>query len=1124
MRTNIKKALCIFLSIICIMSTMTVFADEEVYDELYLESVCSFDKISEAGKRLTQISKYDTGEKCFAVAGLWSSSKTKFFMLDITNPLNIKKIQDLSDSYSRMILNSGMLYALNTSSNTIDVYKMNEDGYVDLSNKISEAAIGRASNIQEMKVIDARYVFVSQRSADDAIMVFDAANNMNKVISLSSTKPNTDSSTGIQTGTFDVFSVGEGIYRIYSYTRCYYDSKHNYELVITDIDLNNNSFENVYWGVPESDQKISEGNLKKINILNDHTLVLLYPDKNCGVEIVDVSNTEQPVKMADIIDIGRGLSFNKINDNEFIIGSEDGPVCAYIYDENGVRPLSNKINTSAQIYDIERYDGYLIMANNSVINVYSYMSKLNVAENQILPSFESYVRGTVSGYVPGRDTVTVTVNSVEYDAVMEGNAFYAEIEGANYDVQEKAVVSLYRDGNIISTAESTITIEKKNRIKFLNPVHDYSSNGIYTFNSQICNQSTVPIGKCTVYAAVYSDDSMSDYDFQVIDHLSGNTYEDVSLNVQYNPNTDKYIKVFAVDAEKDNTVLSETLLYPTDSQLTDYSKLIKEDLKTDNNVELEYDFNYEQENVIFNMISKQNNDCGVLTVYKSESNLSEESVDFIDVISLNSFGKAALRYSFDDNAVNFDKFNIIFTSGKYTDKALITFVSKELVKAFFEDIKNSTLDTIYSVLTSEEYSKILNIDFNGEYSMLSEAGKLEVLKNICGKEFSSLKSVEDTFNNSVAGVSAAEKMSNEKDIDNVMELIDEYFGRNVLKESIIYQNAMKQSIKKSFVTAKILGKNISSADMLDSILQNDSKLFYLNNLTAGAIVDDKVIETYGEALGIDKKDINSYTSSKYKINIIKEFIKNEFVDCDSIKTRFASALKNADQNTGATSGGKVTGGGGGGGTPILPSVKQEPVDPSKIVESSSVKNNSAELVFIDVNNSAWYSRAINYLVSKGYAEGVTDTSFAPEQNITREEFVKMVISSFRLEDNSAETSFEDTNKNAWHYMYIASANKYHIVNGESDDFFGVGFNITREDMATILSRVFNLKNINLEENEVSEFVDKDTISSYAAENVVKMQRMNVINGFEDGTFRPKEYATRAMAAQMIYNILERMSN
>ena len=153
MRTNIKKALCIFLSIICIMSTMTVFADEEVYDELYLESVCSFDKISEAGKRLTQISKYDTGEKCFAVAGLWSSSKTKFFMLDITNPLNIKKNQDLSDSYSRMILNSGMLYALNTSSNTIDVYKMNEDGYVDLSNKISEAAIGRASNIQEMKVI-----------------------------------------------------------------------------------------------------------------------------------------------------------------------------------------------------------------------------------------------------------------------------------------------------------------------------------------------------------------------------------------------------------------------------------------------------------------------------------------------------------------------------------------------------------------------------------------------------------------------------------------------------------------------------------------------------------------------------------------------------------------------------------------------------------------------------------------------------------------------------------------------------------------------------------------------------------------------------------------------------------
>lgn len=90
----------------------------------------------------------------------------------------------------------------------------------------------------------------------------------------------------------------------------------------------------------------------------------------------------------------------------------------------------------------------------------------------------------------------------------------------------------------------------------------------------------------------------------------------------------------------------------------------------------------------------------------------------------------------------------------------------------------------------------------------------------------------------------------------------------------------------------------------------------------------------------------------------------------------------------------------------------------------------------------------------------------------------------------------------------------------SDEYFGIGENITRQDIAVIIMNVMNKKSIILPDvNEKADFLDNTQIASYANDAVEKLQKAGIINGYEDNTFRPDENATRAQAAVMIYRLL-----
>ncbi len=179
-------------------------------------------------------------------------------------------------------------------------------------------------------------------------------------------------------------------------------------------------------------------------------------------------------------------------------------------------------------------------------------------------------------------------------------------------------------------------------------------------------------------------------------------------------------------------------------------------------------------------------------------------------------------------------------------------------------------------------------------------------------------------------------------------------------------------------------------------------------------------------------------------------------------------------------------------------------------------------LFTDLPDSHWAFPFIKELVEKEVLNGMGDGTFMPEANVTREQFIHMIVTAFNLTSDDT-SSFDDVVKGSWYEKSVCVGKALGIINGVSDNAFGVGQNITRQDMATIAVRLYNdvLKAdlTKYEGNEAKVFLDSDLISDYAKDGVALMQKMGIIDGFEDMTFRPTALATRAQSAKIISMLL-----
>ena len=186
---------------------------------------------------------------------------------------------------------------------------------------------------------------------------------------------------------------------------------------------------------------------------------------------------------------------------------------------------------------------------------------------------------------------------------------------------------------------------------------------------------------------------------------------------------------------------------------------------------------------------------------------------------------------------------------------------------------------------------------------------------------------------------------------------------------------------------------------------------------------------------------------------------------------------------------------------------------------------STRIIFDDMESHLWACNAVDYLFNLDVVNGVSDFMYAPADMVTREQFTKLICSAFDIKLYPGTTvSFSDTDKNAWYYPYIEKMVSNGLIKGVSNELFGVGNNITRQDMAVIMYRVGEYNGLFTSKHSNSPFIDTNEISSYALNAVNSLKEYGILKGDDTGKFNPKSNATRAEAAQMIYNMLMYIEN
>ena len=121
----------------------------------------------------------------------------------------------------------------------------------------------------------------------------------------------------------------------------------------------------------------------------------------------------------------------------------------------------------------------------------------------------------------------------------------------------------------------------------------------------------------------------------------------------------------------------------------------------------------------------------------------------------------------------------------------------------------------------------------------------------------------------------------------------------------------------------------------------------------------------------------------------------------------------------------------------------------------------------------------------------------------------MIAVMYDLKAVATESVFTDCTAADWFTPYVIAAAEAGYIKGVSDTEFAPNALITRQDICTILGRVLNTT------ADGAEFVDSADIADYAAEYVDTLVGLGVINGYEDGTFKPLANATRAEVAKIL---------
>ena len=250
---------------------------------------------------------------------------------------------------------------------------------------------------------------------------------------------------------------------------------------------------------------------------------------------------------------------------------------------------------------------------------------------------------------------------------------------------------------------------------------------------------------------------------------------------------------------------------------------------------------------------------------------------------------------------------------------------------------------------------------------------------------------------------------------------------------------------------------------------------------------------------------------------------DEYLDVDTEK----ATLKNYSSISGKTydsvdacvkafnkTAGGNGGGGGGSDRPSDDDTEFGVVTPG----ATDIAAEKLEIKFEDLNSVPWAYSAVSELYERNIISGRSETRFAPNDKITREEFAKLLVEMAGIKADADSNIFSDVEDGAWYAGYVNTAYNNGFCNGIGNGKFGTGREITRQDMCVMAYNVVKALGHDIPAGELA-FGDVSSFAEYAKAPVAALNGAGIVNGVGNNNFNPTGNATRAEAAVVIYKVL-----
>jgi hypothetical protein len=181
-------------------------------------------------------------------------------------------------------------------------------------------------------------------------------------------------------------------------------------------------------------------------------------------------------------------------------------------------------------------------------------------------------------------------------------------------------------------------------------------------------------------------------------------------------------------------------------------------------------------------------------------------------------------------------------------------------------------------------------------------------------------------------------------------------------------------------------------------------------------------------------------------------------------------------------------------------------------------------VFSDVSTTYWGYNAITVLSGKGIVSGYPDGTFKPGATVTRAEFTAMLVKALSLSTANTTGQFTDVTPDDWCYGSVNAAVHEGLVSGMGDNLFAPNALVTREQMAVMVASALGTSALGTSVPgtnfpELDAYSDGSSASSWAVPGMAEAIKEGIVSGLTTSMLAPRNTATRAQAAAMIYRLL-----